>query len=129
MNRNLLAVIVVLALAGAAAAFFHFRKSGPHASVTVRLRLEVSPADQVSFVAAQANSARFKYESGKKAGVKPVLAQQLRVKPVPNTPVVEMELAVETKDQGDRYADSFVEILQAQCGADARLKVVGCAVR
>ncbi len=130
MRRSLATVVVVLALAAAAAAgFLILRRSGPHASVTVRLRLEVSPAEQVSFVVAQANSARFKYESGKKAGVTPVLAQKLQVKPVPNTSLVEMELGVETKDQGGRYADCFMEILQAQCGSEARLKLVGRVVR
>jgi hypothetical protein len=130
MNRTVAIVLVVLAVAGTAAgAFFLFKRSGPHGSVTVTLRLEVSPPDQVGFVIAQANSARFKYESGKKAGVKPVLAQKLQVNAMPSPAVVEMQLGVETKEAGGRYADSFVEILQAQCGADVHLKLVGRAVR
>jgi hypothetical protein len=130
MNRPLAAVIVALMVAAAAAAgFLIFRNPGPRGSVTVMLRLEVSPAAQAGFVAAQAESARFKYESGRKAGVKPVLAQKLQVKPLPNTAQVEMELRVENKEQGGRYADSFVEVLQAQCGDEARLKLVGRSVR
>ena len=129
MNRTVGTVLVVLAVAGAAAAaFFLFKRSGPHGSATVTLRVEISPADQVTFVAAQANSARFKYQSGKKAGVKPALAQKLSVKVVPNSSIMEVLVGVETKEEGGRYADSFVRILQAQCGDDVQLKLVGLSI-
>jgi hypothetical protein len=129
MNRTVAAIVVVLAVAAAAAAgFFLFRNSGPRGSVTVTLRLEVSPADQVGFVAAQANSARFKYESGKQAGVRPGLAQKLEVRTAPNTSVLEMRLGVQNREEGGRYADSFVRILQAQCGDGVQLKLVGLSV-
>ena len=39
-------------------------------TVTVTLRISVTPADQVDFVTARANSAQFKYLVGKQSGTK-----------------------------------------------------------
>jgi len=127
MNRKL--AIVILVLGVALTAFFIFKKSSPRAPVKVTLRLAVSPRDQVGFVIAQATSAKFKYEIGKKAGVRPVLAQQLSVKPVPNSGLIEMGLGVETDEAGRRYAESFVDTLQAQCGTRAEVTLVQSSVR
>jgi hypothetical protein len=105
------------------------KKTAPRASGSVTLRIAVPPPEQADFVAAQANSARFKFEIGTKAGVKPILAKQLTVKAVPNSALVEMRIGVQTKDQGQRYVESFVEQLQAQCGQEVQLTLTHQAVR
>ena len=130
MNRKLLTVLVgVGVVATAVAGFLIFRKTGPRASVTVTLRIAVSPSEQVGFVAAQANSARFKYEMGTNAGVKPILANKLTVKAVPNSALVEMQVGVQTRSQGWRYVESFVKKLQAQCGRKVQLTLKHQAVQ
>jgi len=93
------------------------------------LRLAVTPPEQAGFVAAQAGSARFKYEIGKKAGLRPALAQKLTAVVKPHTGMVELQVAAETTDDGRRYVEAFVEILQAQCGSAAQLTVVQSSVR
>jgi hypothetical protein len=127
MNWKL--AIVLVALAVAVAAFFYFKKPGPRAVVEVTLRLAVSPVARTEFVVAQANSARFKYEMGKQAGVKPVLAQKLAVQTVPNTAVVEVRLGVETREEARLYAEAFVETLRAQCGAETQISLINRSVR
>lgn len=119
----------LVTVASVVAGFHIFRKTGPRASVTVTLRIAVSPPEQAGFVAAQASSARFKYEIGTNAGVKPILARQLTVKAVPNAALVEMQVGVQTKAQGRRYVESFLEKLQAQCGAEVQLGLTQQAVR
>jgi hypothetical protein len=104
-------------------------RSGPRAPVTVRLRLEVAPPGQIEFVIAQANSARFKYEMGQKAGVRPVLAQRLSVKRVPDTSRLDLKVDVGTPEEGRRYADAAVEMLQSQCGEEVRLTLTERRVR
>jgi hypothetical protein len=129
VNLKRIVIVVVLAAAAAAAVLILSGKSGPRAPVTVKLRLEVSPPGQADFVIAQAHSARFKYEIGKKAGVKPVLAQKLTVKRLPKAPAVEMEVDVQTPEEGRRYADAFVEVLQSQCGDEVHLTLTQRLVR
>lgn len=130
MSRRWAVFLVALAVAGAAlTGYVVFRRSGPRASVTVTLRLSAAPAEHLDFVRAQVNSARFKYEIGQKAGLKPVLAQKLSVRPVPQTSLLEMKVAVQTRAEGRRYADAFVEVLQAQCGPGVELRVVECSIR
>src|SRR5512138_1817625 len=70
------------------------------APVTVTLHISVAPQAQAGFVAGQASSARFKYLAGKQAGVKPVLAQKLSVRTVPNSALLEAKVGVLTKDEG-----------------------------
>jgi hypothetical protein len=127
MNRNLALILTTLAVA--AAAFFVFKKPGSRADVKVALRLAVSPEAQAGFVAAHANSARFKYALGKKAGVQPALAQQLAVKAVPGTAFLDAQLSVQTPEEARLCADVFVETLQAQCGAEAQITLVNRSVR
>jgi len=98
-------------------------------AVTVTLRIAVAPAEQVDFVAGRGNSAQFKYLVGKQAGVKPVLAQKLTLKPVPHTSLVEAQLGVLTKDEGQRYTEVFLPTLQDLCGRQARLALVEQSVR
>ena len=41
-----------------------------------------------------------------------LLAQKLAARPVPNTSLVEMQVSVQTKEEGRRYTEGFVETLQ-----------------
>src|SRR5207237_2362200 len=91
------------------------------ATLKVTLRISVAPEEQLQSVTAQGNSARFKYLVGKKAGLKPVLAQKLSIKRVPNSPLLEARVKTLTKEQARRYAEAFVETLQEQCGGRAQL--------
>jgi hypothetical protein len=99
------------------------KKPSVRPAVAVTLRVAVAPKEQAAFVAAHANSARFKYEIGTKAGVKPLLAQQLAAKAVPDTGLVEMRVGVQSKAEAECYADAFVETLQIQCGSAVELKL------
>jgi hypothetical protein len=117
---------VVGTLAGAAL-FTHKARSRP--AVAVTLRIAVSPGEQVEFVAGRGNSAQFKYLVGKQAGVKPVLAQKLSFKPVPHSSMVEARIGVLTKDEGQRYAEVFVETLQVLCGKQVKLVLAQQSVR
>jgi hypothetical protein len=98
-------------------------------AVTVTLRIAVSPAEQVGFVAGRANSAQFKYLLGKQAGVKPALAQKLSLQPVPHSSLLEARIAVPTKDEGRRYVEVFVPTLQDLCGGQAQLALAEQSVR
>ena len=98
-------------------------------AVTVTLRIAVSPAEQVGFVAGRANSAQFKYLLGKQAGVKPALAQKLSLQPVPHSSLLEAQIAVPTKDEGRRYVEVFVPTLQDLCGGQAQLALAEQSVR
>jgi len=80
-------------------------------------------------VLGEARSPRFKYLVGKKSGVKPILAQRLALKIVPNTSLVEAQVGVQTKTDGQRYADAFLEVLQAECGKQAQLSLSSQSVR
>ena len=103
------------------------RASGPPVSVT--LRIAVTPTEQTKLVREYASGARFKYLIGKQADVKPVLAQKLVVKVAPNSSEIEAAIRVETKAQGERYADAFAETLQGACGGEARVSLVSRAIR
>src|SRR5512136_2097179 len=102
-------VVVTGALLGGAIVTLR-KRSQP--AVIVTLRVSVTPAGQVDFVAGRANSAQFKYLMGKQCGVKPVLAQKLALKPVPHSSLVEARISVLTKDEGRRYVEVFVPTLQ-----------------
>jgi hypothetical protein len=121
---------ITLAVVGAlaAGAMFIFKQRAQPA-VTVTLRIAVSPAEQVDFVTGRANSAQFKYLMGKQAGLKPALAQKLSLKPVPHSSLLEARIAVPTKDEGQRYAEVFVETLQDLCGGQAQLALAEQSVR
>jgi hypothetical protein len=125
LTAGLTLVVVGILVAGA----YLVGKARSHPTVTVTLRIAVSPNGQVDFVAAQARSARFKYLIGKQAGVKPVLAQKLSIKPVPNSSLLEAQVAVLTRDEGRRYAEGFVETLQLVCGRQAQLTLAGQSIR
>jgi len=117
---------VLSALAGGTVVLLK-QRSQP--AVTVTLRIAVSPAEQVGFVAGRANSAQFKYLLGKQAGVKPALAQKLSLQPVPHSSLLEAQIAVPTKDEGRRYVEVFVPTLQDLCGGQAQLALAEQSVR
>ena len=125
-TKIVLVVVVAAALIGVV---WLVGKARAHPSVTVTLRFTVSPKDQSGFVAAEANSAKFKYLMGKQSGVKPVLAQKLAVKPVPNSPEIEAQLEVMTREEGARYAAAFVETLQFLCGTQAQVVAASQGIR
>jgi len=120
-----IALALVAALAGGGLVL----KARSRPAVAVRLRIAVTPKEQSDFVTSQANSARFKYLVGKKAGVKPVLAQKLSVKTVPNSSLLEAQVGVLTKDEARRYVEAFVDILQWQCGTGAQLALAEQSIR
>ena len=125
-SKPVIALVAACALVGGTL-FVLKPRSG--ASVTVTLRITVSPGDQVGFVAGRANSAQFKYLVGKQSGVKPVLAQKLSLRPVPNSALMEARLEVQTADEGRHYAEAFVPTLQELCGGQAKLSLAAQSVR
>ena len=123
-------VAIVLALVGSIAGIaLILGKARPHPAFRVTLRIAVAPREQSEFVMAQANSARFKYLVGKKAGIKPVLAQKISVRAVPNSSLVEAHVDTLTKDQAQRYLEAFVQTLQAQCGGRVQLTLAEQSIR
>jgi len=104
----------------------HKRSAVP---ITVTLRVAVTPVEKLNAVKDYASGARFKYEMGKQSGVKPVLAQKLVLKFAPNSSEIEAVIDVETRDQAQRYGDSFLATLQDLCGKEAQLAVVSVKVR
>ena len=129
MNWKIKAVIVLAIVGALVGGVIVIGKARTGPAVTVTLRIAVTPGEQSGFVAGQANSARFKYLIGKKAGVKPVFAQKLSIKTVPNSSVVEVRLDVMTKDEARRYVDAFVETLQAECDGQAQVTLAQQTIR
>jgi hypothetical protein len=101
--------------------------SRPPVSVTVRIA--VTPAAQVKYVATHVSGARFKYMMAKQSGVKPVLSQKLTVNEIPNSGELEADVRVETKEEGERYVNGFVDTLQDLCGKEAQVALVAKRVR
>ena len=121
MNWKVTVAIVVVVI-GVLAGGFHIlgkRHSAP--AVKVVLRLSVTPAEQIGYVMEKAKSARFKYLLGKISGAEPFSAQQLTLKRVPNSSLLEAQVRVRNQDEGRRYAEAFVEVLQSLCGPQAQL--------
>jgi hypothetical protein len=109
--------------------FLMTRGSGSQAPVTVTIRISVAPPQQAAFVAGQASSARFKYLVGKQANVKATLAQNLSVKNIPNSPILEAKAGAVTREEAERYASGFVELLQALCGKQAQIRLIEKSIR
>jgi hypothetical protein len=124
--RTGIALAVVGALAGAAIIAI---KKHSQPAVTVTLAIAVTPGDQVNFVAGRANSAQFKYLVGKQSGVKPVLAQKLTLKLVPQSSLLEAQIGVLTKDEARHYVEAFLPTLQDMCGDQAQLTLATQSVR
>ncbi len=128
MSRKIktgLALVVCGLLAGS----FLMMRARSHPAVTVTLHIAVNPKEQSEFVIAQANSAKFKYMVGKKSGVRPVLAQKLSVKTVPNSGLLEARLGVQTKDEAQRYVAAFIETLQGLCAGQVQLALADQSIR
>jgi len=129
MNWKLAAGITLVAVGALVGGAFVIHKSRSRPAVAVTLRVAVTPGEQVGFVIGRGNSAQFKYLVGKQSGVKPVLAQKLSFKPVPNSSLVEARLDVLTKDEGRRYAEVFVATLQDLCGKQVQLVLTEQSIR
>jgi hypothetical protein len=80
-------------------------------------------------VTGRGNSAQFKYLVGKQSGVKPVLAQKLTVKPVPQSSLIEAQVGVLTKEEAQRYVEAFVPTLQHLCGRRAQVTLSEQSIR
>ena len=125
-TKAVIALVAACALVGGALFILKHRSAPP---VTVTLRIAVTPGEQVGFVTGRANSAQFKYLVGKQSGVKPVLAQKLSLRPVPNSALVEARIGVQTVDEGRRYVEAFVPTLQDLCGQQAQVNLVDRSIR
>jgi hypothetical protein len=121
MNWKVAVTIVVVVIGALAGGFLILGKRHSAPAVKVVLRFSVTPAEQTGYVMQKANSARFKYLLGKISGAEPFSAQQLKLKPVPNSSLLEAQVGVQNKDEGRRYAEAFVEVLQSLCGPQAQL--------
>ena len=121
MNWKVTAAIVVVVIGALAGGFYVFSKKHSRPPVKVMFRLTVTPTQQVGYVLEKANSARFKYMLGKISGTDLYLAQQLTLRPVPNSSLIEVEIGVRNKDEARRYAEAFVEVLQSLCGRQAQV--------
>ena len=129
MNWKIKAVIPLVVVCSLVVGVIFVNKNRSRPAVTVTLRIAVTPGEQSDFVIAQANSARFKYLAGKKSGVKPVLAQKLSIKKVPNSSLVQAQVGVLSKDEARRYVEAFVETLQEECAGQAQLTLVEQSIR
>jgi hypothetical protein len=121
MNWKVTAAIVVVVIGALAGGFYIYSKKHSRPPVKVSFRLTVTPPQQVGYALEKANSARFKYMLGKISGTDPFLAQQLTLRPVPNSSLIEVEIGVRNKDEARRYAEAFVEVLQSLCGRQAQV--------
>jgi len=129
MNWKIKAVIPLVVVCSLVVGVIFVNKNRSRPAVTVTLRIAVTPGEQTDFVIAQANSARFKYLAGKKSGVKPVLAQKLSIKKVPNSSLVQAQVGVLSKDEARHYVEAFVETLQGECAGQAQLALVEQSIR
>jgi hypothetical protein len=129
MNWKITAVITLAVVGILVGVGLLIGKARSRPDISVTLRVTVSPAEQADFVAGLAKSSRFKYLAGKLAGMKPVVAQKLSIKRVPNSSLVEAQINVPSRDEGRRYVEGFVETLQLLCGSQARLTLAEQSIR
>jgi hypothetical protein len=130
MNWKLLTVAGVVVAGALAIWSIAARKDRFRPPVSVTLRIPVAPAEQAAWVAGEANSARFKYEVAKKAALmKPAVAQRLSAKPVPGSPLVEVQGGAQTKAEAQHLVEAFMQTLQVHCGKRAELALAQQAIR
>jgi hypothetical protein len=129
MKTSVKAVTALVVVGALVAGGWLILRQRSHPPVTVTLRISVTPGDQVEYVAGRAKSAQFKYLVGKQSGVKPVLAQKLSLKPVPQSSLLEVRVGVLTKDEARRYVEVFVPTLQDLCGQQAQLTLAEQSIR
>jgi hypothetical protein len=91
--------------------------------------LQVQPPDQLDLVMTKANSARFKYLLGKIATTKPYLAQQLRLKRLPESGRIEARIGLENRDEAKKYLEAFAAALQDFCGSQVRISLEGQTIQ
>jgi hypothetical protein len=129
MNRTLFVCVLVVFAAAIAGGVLWLRRPHNPGSVSVTLRISVTPDDQTRFVSEQANSSKFKYLTAKLTGSRPALAQKLVVKTVPNSPgTLEAQVLLMTKEEGEHYGPAFIETLQTLCGTQAQVRLASQAV-
>jgi hypothetical protein len=119
VNRKAL-VAIALGLVAISGAYLLFKHAHSGPSVTTTIRVSVTPPDQLDFVVSKANSALFKYMMSKKTGIKPA-AQQLVIKSVPGSSVLEATIGVMTAEEGKKYSDNFIDTLQDACAKQAQV--------
>jgi len=129
MNWKVTSVVVVVVISALAGGFYIFSKKHSSPPVKAVLRLTVTPTGQVGYVIEKTKSARFKYMLGKISGTDPFLAQQLALRPVPDSSLIEVEIGVRNKDEARRYAEAFVEVLQSLCGTQAQVALERQTIR
>ena len=122
MNRKAL-IAVALALVAIVGGYVLFKRSHSGPTATATIRVSVTPPEQLDFVVAKANSTFFKYLMFKKTGIK-AAAQNLVVKPVPGSGLLEATIGVMTSDEGKKYTDNFVATLQDACEKQAQVALV-----
>jgi hypothetical protein len=129
MNWKVTAAIVVVVIGALVGGFYLLGKKHSRPPVETVLRVTVTPTEQVGYVLEKAKSARFKYMLGKISGTEPFLAQQLTLKPVPNSSLIEAQIRVQNQEEARRYAEAFVEVLQSLCGPQAHVALERQTIR
>jgi hypothetical protein len=129
MKAKTKAVITLLVAVALLSGALIILKHSSLPTVTVTLRIAVTPSDQVDFVTARANSAQFKYLVGKQSGIKPALAQKLVSQSVPRSALMEARLGALTQEEGRRYVEAFLPTLQDVCGEQAQLGLSSQSIR
>src|SRR5271165_6597061 len=108
-------ILVLLLIAALTYGFASHRHKRTDLPVEVKMSVLVSPAEQMDFVMAQANSARLKDEAGQKAGIKPGVALRLSITSASNAPMFKVEGGADTRAEGEQFVAAFMDILQARC--------------
>src|SRR5690349_15271569 len=116
MNRKVVSVLILFVLVGISAGFLISKRRHTHAPVTATIRISVSPAEKVDYVADKARSRYFMYLMMKKTGIKPALSQRLQIQQTTGSPVLVGTIGIESSEEGRKYAAGFVETLQETCG-------------
>src|ERR1043166_3642793 len=129
MNRKVVTILVLLIVAGVCAGFFLYKGKHAHPPVIATIRVRVSPAEKVDFVADKARSPYFKYSMMKKTGIKPALSQHLQIRQTPGSPELVGTIGIESSEDGRKYASGFVETLQEVGGKEAQVEKVDSPVR
>jgi hypothetical protein len=129
MNQKVVTVLILLVLVGIAAGFIISKHRHTHAPVTATIRISVSPAEKVDYVADKARSPYFKYLMMKKTGIKPALSQRLQIQQTPGSPSLEATIGLESSEEGRKYGAGFVETLQDVCGKEAQVTMIESTVR
>jgi hypothetical protein len=129
MNWKIKSAIVLAAIGLLIGGRVIWSRSNSRPAVQVVIQLRVQPPDQLDLVMAKANSARFKYLLGKISSAKPYLAQQLRLKRLPDSAHIEARIGLENRDEAKKYLEAFAAALQDFCGSQVRLSLEGQTIQ